>query len=345
MVFIATPMESYEENKSSFVACATMIQTLAEDWKRVQKLVRLDQGEFQDLLAAVRPSIEQTTTRGTLRQRQVKKTSLSPFDMVFLTLFWLAHYPTLAFISSFFSLHEREVTRVLKQTLAGMAAALQQEVQWPTEEEFVQHQNNMAYFHNWNFADIACVIDGTEIRVARPKTWDKQKILWSGKKHQHSLNVLFITRLDGIIIYYSPYRVGAHDQSHWNELNLRSKFVGSSFGICGDGGFTFNRKQDQEEIIGYKPYKKPKNGTLTEEQKQYNKRLSQMRVIVENTIARVKQWKILKGTFRHYHEDKGQLDLNQILTVVVALTNRNIRKTPLRRSTWTAADWNDIFMP
>ena len=51
---------------------------------------------------------------------------------------------------------------------------------------------------------------------------------------------MFITKLDGEIIYYSPVRVGAHDQSHWNELNLRNLFVEKSYGVLGDGGFTFN---------------------------------------------------------------------------------------------------------
>lgn len=163
------------------------------------------------------------------------------------------------------------------------------------------------------------------------------------KNTQHSLNVLFITALDGTILYCSDYHIGAHDQSHWNQLRLREHFVGKNFGIAGDGGFTFNRKCDQTTIIGYKPNKAKPNTPLTEEQKKYNKHLSQMRVIVENAIARVKQWKILKGVFRHFKGKNHQINLNDILTVVVALTNRQIKKQPLRKSGWIAPEWQEIF--
>ena len=27
---------------------------------------------------------------------------------------------------------------------------------------------------------------------------------------------MIITKLDGEIIYYSPFRIGTHDQAHWN---------------------------------------------------------------------------------------------------------------------------------
>ena len=69
---------------------------------------------------------------------------------------------------------------------------------------------------------------------------------------------MFITKLDSEILYYSPLRVGSHDQAHWNELGLRNLFVGKSYGILADGGFTLNRKGDAVQIQGYKPHQKSK---------------------------------------------------------------------------------------
>ena len=85
-----------------------------------------------------------------------------------------------------------------------------------------------------------------------------------------------ITKLTGEIIYYSPLHVGPHDQSHWNELNLHTWFVGKEYKIMGDGGFTFDPKSAIEKIGGQKPFKKPKKGTLTSEQIDFNRRLLQM---------------------------------------------------------------------
>jgi len=87
----------------------------------------------------------------------------------------------------------------------------------------------------------------------------------------------------------------------------------------------------------------PRNSSLTPEQKKYNKHLSQMRVVVENTIARVKQWKIMKGVFRHFRNGKGKLDINHILTIVMALTNLQIKIHPIRSSQWVFPEWLEIF--
>ena len=47
-----------------------------------------------------------------------------------------------------------------------------------------------------------------------------------------------------------------------------------------------------------------------------------MRVVVENSIQRVKQWRILKNVYRHWRNGKGRIEVDNVVTVVVALTNR-----------------------
>jgi hypothetical protein len=63
-----------------------------------------------------------------------------------------------------------------------------------------------------------------------------------------------------------------------NELNLRSRFVNKNYGITGDDSFYFNRLRDTVPIIGYTPIKKQKNDSLTSEQKNYNRKLSELRM-------------------------------------------------------------------
>ena len=154
---------------------------------------------------------------------------------------------------------------------------------------------------------------------------------------------MMITKLDGEIIYYSPFRIGAHDQAHWNELNLQQRFVGKTFGIMGDGGFTFNRVEDERKIIGYKPFKTPKGGSLNDEEKLWNKKLSEVRVVVENSFRVVKVFKILGGIFRHFRNGKGQIQENDILTICMSLANRKIKRNPLRSHFWTASDFREMF--
>jgi hypothetical protein len=66
-----------------------------------------------------------------------------------------------------------------------------------------------------------------------------------------------------------------------------------------------------------------------------------MHVVVENTISRIKQWRIIKGVFCHWHNGEGQLNVDDILQVVVVLTNRKIKQQPIRKNNWIAPQWNE----
>ena len=317
------------------------VDSLIANDSRLKRFTRMERKEFETLVAECSDAIYNTTTRGSPRVNHSSRLLIPYSHMVFMTLFFLHQYPTLSFMSTLFLLHEREVTRILKRSLSAMASVLEKDIQWPSDHEFEEMKKNFCYLQNFDFTDCVCIVDGTEIRVSRPVGWEAQKALWSGKKHQHSLNVMVITLLNGIIVYCSKARIGAHDQAHWNDLHLRELFVGKSFGIGGDGGFTFNRKKDSdtEKIIGYKPFCARKSTPLTDEQKKYNKKFSEMRVIVENTIGRMKQWNVLKGVFRHFRGERHQLSVDHILQVVAALTNRQTREHPLRSAKWLASDW------
>jgi hypothetical protein len=128
---------------------------------------------------------------------------------------------------------------------------------------------------------------------------------------------------------------GAHDQRDWNRIDVRSKFVNKSYGILGDGGFFFNRVTDNYSIIGLKPYKRPKGGTLSDQQKVYNKQRSQYRVIVENSISQLKRWRVFKSIFRHHSSIKiMKINFNHVVLIVAMFVNMKIEKTPLRKNDW-----------
>ena len=51
------------------------------------------------------------------------------------------------------------------------------------------------------------------------------------------------------------------------------------------------------------PFKASKNKPLTEEQKKYNRQLSQKRIIVENKIRECKIFRIVKDVYRGKHKN------------------------------------------
>jgi len=73
-----------------------------------------------------------------------------------------------------------------------------------------------------------------------------------------------------------------------------------------------------------RPIKKPKGGTLTNEQKAFNREVSQRRIPIEHVISSVKRCRITKDTIRLWKEDIRDL----VMEVCCALHNFRVTRTP-----------------
>ena len=73
------------------------------------------------------------------------------------------------------------------------------------------------------------------------------------------------------------------------------------------------------------PHKTPKNGELNPEQKEYNKWVSKIRVRIEHVIASVKDYRIVKDTFR------GRLFNKEDTVMLIACGMHNL-KNAVRRN-------------
>ena len=314
--------------------------TFLSNPKSVKDLTSLSDSELDSLEDECLVNIYMTTYNGKSRKSIFSASAIPARCFLFFTLFWLRHYPPLSILSAMFQVHKRTCSKILRRTVVALAKTLANEVVFPSDSEMSAMM--FTYGQNFGLGTIVCAIDGTEIQISRPSNAEMQSKTWSIKKHQNSLNLIIITKLNGEIIYFSPVQVGAHDQKQWNYLNLHSLFLGKTYGIIGDGGFTFNPKTAPEEINGKKPFKKPKNSTLTLQQKKWNRRLSEMRVIVENTIRVLKVFKIIGSVFRHWRNSHGQISIDQVVRICVVLTNQRIQKSNIRSPTWKASDWQNI---
>lgn len=66
--------------------------------------------------------------------------------------------------------------------------------------------------------------------------------------------------------------------------------------LVGDKGFQGIRDLHASSLT---PYKKPRNGSLTPEQKQFNSELSAFRICIEHTNRRIKRFKIMQYRYRN----------------------------------------------
>jgi hypothetical protein len=76
------------------------------------------------------------------------------------------------------------------------------------------------------------------------------------------------------------------------------------------------------EVIILQPKKKPRNGTLTEDEKAENRWISHIRVLVEHSIGGVKVYRIIHDVIRHW----CPAIRDQVMEICCGLYNLRLRQ-------------------
>jgi DDE superfamily endonuclease/Helix-turn-helix of DDE superfamily endonuclease len=139
----------------------------------------------------------------------------------------------------------------------------------------------------------ALIVDCTEQPIQRPRDETAQKAHYSGKKKRHTLKNEYLITAKGRIASVSPSHPGSR-----HDLAVRRAGPKLPKGARLHGDSAYQGYDREHPNIDY-PYKKPKGGSLDEEQKQYNKGLSRFRVRVEDKIGQVKRYRIVSDRFRN----------------------------------------------
>jgi DDE superfamily endonuclease len=77
-------------------------------------------------------------------------------------------------------------------------------------------------------------------------------------------------------------------------------------------------------VTSVTPFKKPRGGTLTDEQKDFNQALARRRVRIEHVNSSVKRCRIVKDTIRIFKEDTRDM----VAEICCGLHNFRLRITP-----------------
>ena len=128
------------------------------------------------------------------------------------------------------------------------------------------------------------IIDATEQEVERRKGTG-----YSGKKKRQTIKTQIAVTTKGVIKSVSQSVKGSiHDKKLYDRTKM---YTTRHIKKRGDLGY-----------IGTNmllPFKKPKNGELTEKQKLFNHQFSKLRIIVEHVFAHMKKFRILSYRFRN----------------------------------------------
>jgi len=122
----------------------------------------------------------------------------------------------------------------------------------------------------------------------------KQRRFYSGKKKRHTLKSQILVDYPSRSIICTAFAKGrTHD---WKLLLESGVSFPKGLWILADSGY-----QGLQDITGNAliPKKKPKGGTLTEQEKRYNRMFASIRVRVENVLAWLKRFRILAERYRN----------------------------------------------
>lgn len=212
-------------------------------------------------------------------------------------------YVTYEFLSFIFDSHETTVMRSVKRMEEIAVQVIHIEKKREVSREDAEY----------------LIIDATEQPVQRPKKG--QKKYYSGKKKRHTLKTQYVIGPDGKIYSVScTYPGKTHDFNIYKDQKNRDRFHGVPK-KAGSGYQGINSYDAHTEI----PFKKPKNGKLTAEQKMYNHELSKKRIKVENVIRETKIFNILSDTYRNRRKNHS-IKTNIIAGIVNMKTEKRNMK-------------------
>ncbi|MBF0242693.1 MAG: transposase [Desulfamplus sp.] len=161
--------------------------------------------------------------------------------------------------------------------------------------------------------------DGTERPIQRPKDSEKQKEYYSGKKKTHTVKNNIVANASCEIIFLTPTVEGKkHDKKIADESEYKLPEGSILLQDTGFQGFSV----PNVEIL--QPAKKPRGKELTDEQKDINRSISQIRIRIEHVVSGVKRYRIVKDKFRNWL--RGFTDL--VMAIACGLHNLRLRFRP-----------------
>jgi len=185
-------------------------------------------------------------------------------------------------------------------------------------------------------ADGVASIDATEQRVERSHDNATQQAHYSGKKKAHTRKTLVVVNERGRLRHVSPSVPGSiHDLTLLRQSGTLEE-IPPDLSLVADSGFQGLQNDAPARSVAL-PYKGSEAHPLTPEQKLHNALLSRIRIVVENTLAEMKHFRILADVFRH--------PLALYDTIVVSIAGLVTRRADRRLADQRLADQRHAVLP
>ncbi|MCP3883982.1 MAG: transposase [Propionibacteriaceae bacterium] len=287
-----------------------------------QSVTGLRVGEFDQLVADVLPLYtEAEQARLTRPDRQRALGAGHPFalalrDHVLLTVVWLRVYATHEVLGYLFGVSDSTVSRLIRRVLPVLEQAGRDTMRMPDPGRKQRRKLDELL---QDTPELVVVIDTFEQRVQRPRDREEADKLYSGKKKQHTLkSQVAVDEVSGRVV-----DVGDSAPGPKADLTLLAKSKLMARLPEGVGGIGDSAYQGIAQLhphgLGASPRKKPRGQPRPPEDKAYNTAFSSRRIIVENTIGRMRRYQSITQTDRNHR----QLHTPRVVAIA-GLVNRQI---------------------
>jgi hypothetical protein len=287
-----------------------------------QSVTGLRVGEFDRLVEDVLPmyaEAEQVRLERADRQRAMgagHPFELKMRDHILLTVVWLRVYPTHEVLGYLFGVSATTVSRLIQRVLRVLEQAGRDTMRMPDPGRKRRRKLDDLL---QDTPELVVVIDTFEQRVQRPRDRDEADKLYSGKKKQHTLkSQVAVDEENGRVVDIGDSALGPEaDLTVLKNSQLMNRLPEGVGGI-GDSAYQGIAKLHPDGL-GASPRKKPKGQPRSEEDKAYNSAFSSRRIIVENTIGRMRRYQSITQTDRNHR----QLHTPRVVAIA-GLVNRQI---------------------
>lgn len=296
---------------------------LAKTPSKFQRFTGLTVEEFDQLTADIEPmwkAAERKRLTSRTRQRVVGgggSYKLRCFkDKLLVPLMYYRLYVTYELLSWMFGVHVSNLNRLVHRLEPVLAKYLNPQPPTPLKrrirnwEEFQQAYPELT----------EVVIDGTEQVTQRPSGQKRQKPYYSNKRKRHTIKTQIVVTKNGRVISVSDSVPGGrvHDYSLLKRSRVMECLPEQVIKRV-DLGYQ-GIETDYPRHVVVIPKKKPPKQDLTPTQKRSNRNKAKKRIVVEHTLAHMKQFQILAQTYRN-RRGKNNQTYNRKVKIVAGLVN------------------------
>ena len=268
--------------------------------------------EFDRLAAAIRTDwvrqrLDRLEKNNPNRKRKVgggrNKALPALEDQLLLTIMWAKLYSSYLMLEYLFGVDETTAFRTIRET----TPLLQDRFVFQDPRASGRKKITTIEELKKLFPDIDDILaDATEQVIPRPESKRKRKPYHSGKKRKFTLKTKIATKRNGLILHVSPTVGGRmHDYTLFKQSGL-PQTIPKDMQLFVDNGYQ-GVKKDYPNLTVSIPFKRHRgHPELTRSEKIFNKKQRRVRIKVENTIAKLKKYRVLSDVYRHSLQNYNQ---------------------------------------